>query len=151
MATYVTWKLNGTLLHELGLKEGRLTYANLQPDTLELRHLTARWDADPLFDYGDAVRLDKVEINAATGDVVATECVFRGKAREFPRFFGRDAESLSYVFAGPWDELKRRPLLQNQAVVVDPLVSEIPTMVPQGLVILAQDDGGETVSLDQAL
>ena len=149
--SYVTWKLNGQLLEVLGLKDARITYANLQPDTLEVRHLTARWDADPLFAYAQAVTLARVEIDESDGSVISSTVVFRGKCRGFPRFLGRTAESLSYTFAGVWDELQRRPLLQNQAVVVDPDVSDIPIMVPQGLVILNQDDDGTSVNIADAL
>jgi hypothetical protein len=151
--SYTTWKLNGELLEVLGLKDARLTYANLQPDTLEVRHLTARWDADPLFAYAESVVLTRVLMNEPYlgGSVISSTVVFRGKCRGFPRFLGRTAESLSYTFAGVWDELQRRPLLQNQAVVVDPEVSTIPTMVPQGLVILSQEDDGTSVNIAAAL
>jgi hypothetical protein len=148
---YVSWKLNGTFLHELGLVDARLTYANLQPDTLEVRHLTARWDADPLFAYGAVVVLTRVVLDSDDHSVISSTAVFRGKCRGFPRFLGRTAESLSYTFAGPWDELQRRMLLQNQAIVVDPSVSTTPTYIPQGLIILNQSDGGSSVTISLAL
>jgi hypothetical protein len=150
---YTTWKLNDELLEVLGLKDARLTYANLQPDTLEVRHLTARWDADPLFAYAESVVLTRVLMNEPHlgGSVISSTVVFRGKCRGFPRFLGRTAESLSYTFAGVWDELQRRPLLQNQAVVVDPEVSTVPILVPQGLVILNQADDGTSVNIADAL
>lgn len=149
--SYVTWKLNGELLEVLGLKDARLTYANLQPDTLEVRHLTARWDADPLFAYGAGVTLARVVIDETDGSTISSTVVFRGKCRGFPRFLGRTAESLSYTFAGVWDELQRRMLLQNQAVVVAPETSTIPILVPQGLIILNQEDDGTSVNLAAAL
>lgn len=149
--SYVTWKLNGALLEVLGLKDARITYANMQPDTLEVRHLTARWDADPLFAYGETVRLDRVVVDETGVDADVVTCVFRGKCRGFPRFLGRDAESLSYTFEGIWGEFQRRMLMQNQAVVLDPEVSTVPVLIPQGLIILNQDDDGHSVIVADAL
>ena len=136
----VIWQINGQTPAALGLSKLVLTYASLAPDTLTFAHDGAAWDADPLFAPGATITL--------TRDGVT---VFAGKVRKTPRFLGAQAESVTYEVAGPWDWLERRALLQNQAVVVDPDVSDVPTLLPQGLVILGQSDAGTTVNLGDAL
>ena len=135
-----TFLINGVTPASLGLANPRIFYGSMIPDTLTLAHLTAAWDADPIFAYGQQIVL--------TLDGVT---VFVGKVRTFPRFAGPTAETTSYQVAGPWDWLQRRALLQNQAVVVDPLTSLVPTMVPQGLAILGQSDAGTAVNISAAL
>lgn len=135
-----TFLINGVTPASLGLANPRLSYGSMIPDVLMLEHLTAAWDADPIFAYGQQITL--------TLDGVT---VFVGKVRTFPRFAGPLAETTSYQVAGPWDWLQRRALLQNQAVVVDPLTSSVPTMVPQGLAILGQSDAGTAVTIASAL
>lgn len=135
-----TFLINGSSPASLGLANPRLTYGSLMPDTLTLEHLTAAWDADPIFTYGQQIVL--------TLDGVT---VFVGKVRTFPRFAGPTAETTSYQVLGPFDWLQRRALLQNQAVVVAPATSTVPTLVPQGLAILGQSDAGTSVLISSAL
>lgn len=135
----VRWTLNDTPLAELGLAAPKLSYGNMVADTLEVVHTTAAWDSQPLFSYGAEAVLKRDD-----------EVVFRGKRRLAPRFFGDQIESLSYQFAGPWDWLQRRALTQNTFIWLHP-AADVPTPVPQGLVVLGQDDDGSTVSLEQAL
>lgn len=125
------------------LSKPRLARFNMQPDTAEVDHLAATWLAEPLFAYRADVTIWRVE-----GGVPVR--VFRGLRRLAPRFKGTEAESLSYTLEGPWDWLTRRPLLQNQAVP-PPGGEGPPQMVPQGLLILGQDDTGVTVDVGQAL
>ena len=149
--SFITWKINGTLVHELGLKDGRVTYGSLQASTLSFRHAGAAWDADPLFVFDEAVRLEQVVMDDDGVTVLSTVGVFAGKRLADPREFGPDSENLSYTFSDVWDELTRRPLLQNQAVVLDPESSSEPSLVAQGLIVLGQDDGGASVTVAQAL
>lgn len=135
-----TYLINGSSPASLGLANPRLSYGSLMPDVLKLEHLTAAWDADPIFTYGQQIVL--------TLDGVT---VFVGKVRTFPRFAGPTAETTSYEVLGPFDWLQRRALLQNQAVVVAPATSTIPTLVPQGLAILGQSDAGTSVLISAAL
>jgi hypothetical protein len=136
----MTWLINGVTPASLGLAVPRITEGNLTPDVLTLDHLTAAWDADPIFAYAQTLTLTRAGVT-----------VFVGKVRRFPRFAGPTAETTSYEVLGPWDWLERRILQQNQAVVVDPATSTIPTLVPQGLIILNQSDAGATVTISQAL
>lgn len=129
-----TWLINNVSPASLGLVIKSLTYGSMAADTLTLEHLTAEWDADPLFAYGEAITLKREGV-----------IVFVGKVRRFPRFAGPSAETTTYEIAGPWDWLERRALLQNHAVVLDPEVSTVPALVPQGLTILGQSDAGATV------
>lgn len=125
------------------LAKPRMACYNMQPDVAEIDHLAATWLAEPLFAYKADVTIWRVDGGAAVR-------VFRGLRRLAPRFKGTEAESLSYTLEGPWDWLQRRPLVQNQAV--PPLEGEgPPIMVPQGLLILGQDDTGVTVDVGQAL
>lgn len=140
MSTPVAWLINDQSPASLGLSELRLSYANLAPDTLTFTHQGAAWDADALFTFGTTITLKRDGVK-----------VFVGKVRRTPRFLGAQAESLTYEVAGPWDWLQRRILLQNQAVVVDPETSTVPTLVPQGLIILGQSDAGTSVELAEAL
>jgi hypothetical protein len=132
--------INGVTCESLGLANPQLQLSNWQADTLSLTHATASWDADPLFAY-----------NAALSLTLDGVCIFRGRRRLAPRFAGAEAESLTYEFAGPFDWLAGRTLLQNTAIVVDPDTSTIPTLLPQGLIILGQSDAGTSVNLAQAL
>lgn len=135
-----TFLINGSPPASLGLANPLLSFGSLMPDVLTLEHLTAAWDADPIFTYGQQIVL--------TLDGVT---VFVGKVRTFPRFAGPTAETTSYQVMGPFDWLQRRALLQNQAVVTNPAVSTVPTLIPQGLAILGQSDAGTSVLISAAL
>lgn len=139
------WKINGQLPAALNLAGFELKRESLAEDVLTFRHEEAAWDAAALFPYGTLITLTRQA--GAAAPVVE----FIGKVRQIPRFLGATAENLSYVVEGPWGWLKRRPLIQNQAVVVDPETSLVPTMFPQGLAILGQSDAGTSVQLSAAL
>ncbi|MBC8011462.1 MAG: hypothetical protein H7067_15365 [Burkholderiales bacterium] len=125
------------------LAKPRLARANMRPDMAEIDHLAATWLSDALFAYKADITIWRVEGGAAVR-------VFRGLRRLAPRFKGVEAQTLAYTIEGPWDWLMRRPLVQNQAV--PPLEGEgPPVMVPQGLLVLGQDDTGVTVNVGQAL
>jgi hypothetical protein len=141
----VTWQINGQSPAALGISGLALTYASLAADTLSFRHEGAAWDGDPLFAYGATITLTR-HVDGGPGTIV-----FIGKVRRSPRFLGAEAESLSYEVEGPWGWLERRALVSNQAVVVDPATSTVPTLLPQGLSILGQSDAGSSVNLEDAL
>jgi len=134
-----TWLINDVTLATLGLANPKPAYTSMQADVFTVDHLTAAWDADPIFAYGQQIVVKKDGVT-----------VFVGKVRSAPCFAGPNAESTSYEILGPWDWLARRKLVQNQAVYPDTGVGP-PTMAPQGLIILNQDDEGNTVTVAQAL
>jgi hypothetical protein len=135
-----TFLLNGSPLASLGLANPRLSYASMQADALTLDHLTAAWDADPIFAYAETLTL--------TRDGVP---VFVGRVRRFPRFAGPTAETTSYEILGPWDWLERRAFVQQVAVVADPAVSTTPIYVASGFVILNQLNDGTSVNIADSL
>lgn len=158
MAIRYQIQINGgapRLFNQLGLDLPKYTKGNMEADMVTIDHLrnedgtiSLRWDQPPLLAYRDDITIWKNE------GVTSTR-VFRGLRRTAPSFMGATAESISYTVEGPWGWLKRRQLLQNAAVPpVDGdgnTVDGPPNMVPQGLVILGQDDSGATVNLAQAL
>jgi hypothetical protein len=141
----VIWRINGTPVGDLGLSGLSLAPAAFDSDKLTFTHDGAAWDSAAIFAYGQTLTLTRQD--GAAAPVVA----FIGKVRRRPRFIGTQAQSLKYEVLGPWDWLQRRPLIQNQAVVVDPEASLVPTMLPQGLAILGQSDAGTSVQLSAAL
>ncbi|HTJ77937.1 MAG TPA: hypothetical protein VL357_03000 [Rariglobus sp.] len=135
------WTINGTPIEQLGLGSPRLTFASLQPDTFVVDHLAApSWDAAPIFTYGETLIVRRAGV-----------IVFVGKVLKTQRFLGAQAETISYQAYGPWDWLERRPLRQNSAVIVDPLVSTVPIYVPTGFIILNQADDGAAVEVGASL
>ena len=109
----LTWKINGSTLTALGLKNLRLMLFNMQADECAFDDPGAAFDADLVFAYGTDI---VVTWNNGGADV----CVFRGSVAETPRFLGAKAESIKYKALGRWRDLERIPFVQQFKIADTP-------------------------------
>ncbi len=141
----LTWKINGSTLTALGLKNLRLMLFNMQADECAFDDPGAAFDADLVFAYGTDI---VVTWNNGGADV----CVFRGSVAETPRFLGAKAESIKYKALGRWRDLERIPFVQ-QFKIADTPSNPASTLsnLPLGLLILHQGDNGASALLSVSL
>jgi hypothetical protein len=90
-------------LAEWGLRDPMLYVRNMSANELTVKQPGRAFDAEPLFDYGDAVTLIKRE---RSGTVTTDTVVFRGTRQLAPAEAAGSYEGFDYVFANTWKALE---------------------------------------------